>query len=104
MTTPAFPGQIWNGVVTYIDAQVAPETRTARLRVETSNPGRRLRLGMYVDVVVRDAAPFGIIVVPKSAVQTVGSQSVVYAADAAKSGRIRRLRGDSRSGPLPELP
>jgi RND family efflux transporter MFP subunit len=100
MTSAAFPGQTWKGVVTYIDAQVAPETRTARLRVETSNPGERLRLGMYLDMVISDAAPASVTLVPRTAVQTVGNQSVVYVAHGQQGGRFveRSVRLGRTSG------
>jgi RND family efflux transporter MFP subunit len=88
MKSPAFVGQTWTGVVTYIDTQVAPETRTARVRVETPNPGQRLRLGMYLEMVVSDAAPARAFVVPRAAVQAVGNQNVVYVADQQKAGRF----------------
>jgi cobalt-zinc-cadmium efflux system membrane fusion protein len=49
--------------------------------MELSNPGQRLRLGMYVDLQLSAAEPpvggTGV-TVPKSAVQAVGDQTVVY--------------------------
>lgn len=97
VTSAAFQGQTWNGVVTYIDTQVAPETRTAKLRVETSNPGERLRMGMFVDVLVGEASSVNVLMVPRSAVQTIGSQNVVYVADESHAGRF--LERAVRLGP-----
>lgn len=88
MTSPALPQEGWKGAVTYIDPHVAVETRTAKLRVETPNPGERLRLGMYVDMAVDDPAPAKALMVPRTAVQMIGSQSVVYVVDPAQSGRF----------------
>ena len=87
MTTTALPGQTWRGTVSYIDPQVVPETRTARLRIEVPNPGERLRFGMYLDVVLSDTAPANVLLVPRTAVQTIGTQSVVYVEDARQGGR-----------------
>ncbi len=67
ITSPAYPGTDLRGRVDYIDPQVQPETRTAKLRAEVPNAGNRLRFGMLV---------------PKGAVQTVGTQSVVYVSTA----------------------
>ncbi|MGE5836557.1 MAG: efflux RND transporter periplasmic adaptor subunit [Acidobacteriota bacterium] len=105
MTSAAFQGQTWNGVVTYIDTQVAPETRTAKLRVETSNPGERLRLGMFVDVLVGEASSANVLMVPRSAVQTIGSQNVVYVADEGHAGRFleRAVRLGPASGDKTEV-
>jgi RND family efflux transporter MFP subunit len=66
------------GRVDYIDPQVQPETRTAKLRAEVPNAGNRLRFGMFVDVSIGARAPRAVVMVPKTAVQTVGAQSVVY--------------------------
>jgi cobalt-zinc-cadmium efflux system membrane fusion protein len=92
MTSPAFKGQTWTGAVTYIDTQVTPGTRTARVRVETPNPGQRLRLGMYLEMVISDVAPLEALLLPRTAVQTVGNQTVVYLADQKNAGRfVERL-------------
>jgi RND family efflux transporter MFP subunit len=87
------------GRVAYIDPQVRPETRTARLRIELPNPGRRLRLGMYVDVVV-DGATMSGPVVPRGALQSVGSRQVVYVADPSMAGMFveREVRLGAAAG------
>jgi membrane fusion protein, heavy metal efflux system len=51
ITTPAYTGRQYRGVVSYIDPQVTPETHTAKVRVAVDNTGLALRLGMYMDVV-----------------------------------------------------
>src|SRR5262249_18410553 len=47
VTTKAYPDLALRGHVSYIDPQVNPDTRTAKVRVEVPNPGERLRLGMF---------------------------------------------------------
>ena len=78
ITTPAYPGMDLRGRVDYIDPQVQPETRTAKLRAEVPNGGSRLRLGMFVDVSIGARTSRPVVMVPKGAVQTIGAQSVVY--------------------------
>lgn len=78
ITTASYPGLELRGRVNYIDPQVQQETRTAKLRAEVPNAGGRLRLGMYVDVSIGARAPRPVVMVPKTAVQTIGSRSVVY--------------------------
>jgi cobalt-zinc-cadmium efflux system membrane fusion protein len=78
ITSTAYPGMELRGRVDYIDPQVQPETRTAKLRAEVPNAGNRLRFGMFVDVSIGARAPRAVVMVPKTAVQTVGAQSVVY--------------------------
>jgi RND family efflux transporter MFP subunit len=78
ITTMAYPGLELHGRVDYIDPQVQPETRTAKLRAEVPNSGNRFRLGMFVDVSIGSRTARSVVMVPKSAVQTVGTQTVVY--------------------------
>jgi RND family efflux transporter MFP subunit len=99
VTSPALGSQALVGRITYIDPQIAPASRTARVRVEVPNPGGRLRLGMLVDMRVGTGTAAETVVVPRSAVQTVGRSSVVYVADTRRPGtfseRSVRLGGAS---------
>jgi len=88
ITTASYPGLELKGRVDYIDPQVEPQTRTAKLRVEVPNAGNRLRLGMFVDVNISERSPQPVVLVPKGALQVMGAQSVVYVADAREHGRF----------------
>jgi membrane fusion protein, heavy metal efflux system len=88
ITSTSYPGMTLRGRVSYIDPQVQPETRTAKLRVEVPNESGRLRLGMYVDAHIGEGSPRQGLFVPKSAVQIVGSDTVVYVAVDAQQGRF----------------
>ena len=100
VTSAAYPGLALRGRVSYIDPQVQQETRTAKLRVEVPNAGSQLRLGMYVDVAVGEAAERTGVFVPKAALQIVGSDSVVYVEDEAQRGRFieRKVEVGDASG------
>ena len=78
ITTAAYPGLELRGRVNYIDPQVQAETRTAKLRAEVANRADRLRLGMFVDVTIAGRGGQAVVMVPKTAVQTIGTQSVVF--------------------------
>ena len=86
VTTAAYPGLLLRGRISYIDPQVNPETRTAKVRVEVPNPRGELRLGMYAEVVVAGAPGASVPVVPRSAVQNVGDRTVVYLANPKEPG------------------
>ncbi len=88
VTSGAYPGVVLRGRVSYIDPQVQPETRTAKLRIELPNAGERLRLGMFVDAQVGESEPRSGVLVPKAALQAVGSGTVVYVADERENGRF----------------
>jgi RND family efflux transporter MFP subunit len=100
VTTKAFPDAVLHGKVSYIDPQVNPETRTAKVRVEVSNPKQELRLGMFADVSIEGAGPAATTVIPRTAVQNVGDRTVVYVADSSRPGRFieREIRLGDRSG------
>lgn len=82
VTTDAYPGRVFRGQVTYIDANIKTETRTAQVRVELENPGQILKIGMYVNVafgsmgMAERTAP----VVPAAAVQMINNKRVVFVA------------------------
>lgn len=82
VTSDAFPGRVFRGHVTYIDPQLDETTRTGKVRVEVSNPGRELKLGMYVRVALGSVggAERTVPVVPAAAVQEVNGQRVVFLA------------------------
>jgi RND family efflux transporter MFP subunit len=106
ITTPAYPGREYRGVVSYFDPQVDPQTRTAKVRVALDNPGFALRLGMYMDVLFTSPAGAKVAVVPKQAIQSIGSTSVVFLPVEGESGRFlqRSVKiGDETSAGLSVL-
>jgi len=100
VTTKAFSDTTHHGKVSYIDPQVNPETRTAKLRVEVSNAKHELRLGMFADVSIDGAGQGAVATIPRTAVQNVGDRTVVYVADPKQPGRFieREVRLGDRSG------
>lgn len=76
----AFPGQRFEGRISFMDPVIDPRRRTARVRVALSNPDRRLRPGMFVQANVSgvesgDAQP---LLIPAAAALFTGRRSVVY--------------------------
>jgi RND family efflux transporter MFP subunit len=103
VTTTAYPGLAVKGQVSYIDPQVNPETRTAKVRVEVGNPRREFRLGMYADLQVDDVQGAESLTIPKAAVQRLGDRQVVYVAVPNQAGRFveREVRlGPSATDPM----
>jgi membrane fusion protein, heavy metal efflux system len=80
LMTLAYPDLTLRGRVTYIDPRVDPQTRTAKVRVEVSNPEGRLRLGMYVTMTFSTPGGERDVAVPRAAVQTIGGRQVVFVA------------------------
>jgi RND family efflux transporter MFP subunit len=69
------------GRIAYIDPRVDPAARTAKVRVEVANPAGALRLGMFVSVSFTVPSTAGAVaVVPRAAIQAIGTRSVAYVA------------------------
>jgi len=100
ITTSAYPDLMLHGRISYIDPQVSPQTRTAKVRVEVPNPRGDLRLGMYADVVIAGAAGHSVPVIRRSAIQNIGARAVVYLADPKEPGKFieREVRVGAESG------
>ena len=77
ITTDAYPGEIFEGRVTFIDPTVDSETRTVKVRTEFTNPFQKLKPNMYVEA--RIGAPVNdALVVPTSAILQTGKRAVVW--------------------------
>lgn len=75
---PATPDTPRRGRVAYIDPRVDAVTRTAKVRIEVPNRGD-LKLGMFVSVTIAGPGQ-RVVVVPRTALQTIGERSIVYVA------------------------
>lgn len=80
ITFNAFPGDVFEGKVTFAYPEVAMTTRTVKVRIELANPDGLLIPGMFASVEV--AAPSGeaVLTVPDSALIDSGSRQVVLVA------------------------
>ena len=73
----ALPGASRTGRITYIYPTLNAETRTARIRVALSNPGLRLKPGMYATIRIEGASSSALSV-PRSAVLSTGERNLVF--------------------------
>jgi cobalt-zinc-cadmium efflux system membrane fusion protein len=73
----AYPDTMFGGAITYVGAVIDPTTRTVTARADVSNLEGRLRPEMFAGVtVVTDEQ--AVLSVPRTAVQQVGSRTVVF--------------------------
>lgn len=68
----------FRGKVLYLYPEVSRDTRTLKVCVEVPNPGRRLRPGMFADVVIEGSPVENAVIVPDSAVIRSGTRNVVF--------------------------
>ncbi len=74
----SFPGREFSGKVEVIYPEINKETRTARIRVELSNPNLILLHDMYVDAQIDTGSGEPVLSVPDSAVMDTGSSQAVF--------------------------
>jgi Cu(I)/Ag(I) efflux system membrane fusion protein/cobalt-zinc-cadmium efflux system membrane fusion protein len=72
------PGEPYRGKVLFLYPEVSRDTRTLKICVEVPNPQRRLRPGMYADVVVQGPPVRNAVAVPQSAVIRSGERNIVF--------------------------
>ena len=79
-TVPSLPGKSFSGRINFIDPSVNPATRSVGIRLETANPGRKLKPDMFASGKVTARLPLNepAITIPKTAVLWTGKRSVVY--------------------------
>lgn len=53
MTSTAYPGEVFNGKISFINPYIDERTRSVKIRVDVPNPEGRLKPGMYVDALIK---------------------------------------------------
>ena len=79
-TLQALPGSSFSGAIRFIDPVIDPTTRVAKVRVEISNPGAKLKPEMFATGIFKsNLKDFSDkLVIPRSAVLWTGKRSIVY--------------------------
>ena len=97
--TESYP-DVFHGRISYVAASLDPNTRTLQARIETSNPGQKLKKDMYVVAMVDAGTIQNAIAVPDSAVlRDSENQPFVYVETAGNQfGRRTVSLGDSIKG------
>jgi len=72
----AYPGETRQGRIDYIFPTLDAEARTVRVRISLSNPGSRLKIGMFANLKIAGSAT-GALIVPTEAVISTGTRDVV---------------------------
>jgi Cu(I)/Ag(I) efflux system membrane fusion protein/cobalt-zinc-cadmium efflux system membrane fusion protein len=87
MALAYLPGNRLNGKVLFIYPYLNAKTRTAKIRLQFSNPDYQLKPGMYADIYLKASLGDDALVVPKEAVIFSGVRRLVYIA--LGDGRFR---------------
>jgi Cu(I)/Ag(I) efflux system membrane fusion protein/cobalt-zinc-cadmium efflux system membrane fusion protein len=73
----ALPGEDFTGEIRFIEPEISPKTRSARLTLEVPNPRGRLRVGMYATVSFEPIAARSAVTLPSQAVIRTGDRDLV---------------------------
>src|SRR5271157_3979978 len=97
--TDTYP-EVFHGRIAYVAASLDPSTRTLQARIETNNPGEKLKKDMYVVATVNAGVIPNAIALPDAAVlRDTENQPFVYAgASSNKFGRRSVTLGESLNG------
>ena len=97
--TDTYP-EVFQGRISYVAASLDPNTRTLQARIETNNPGEKLKKDMYVVATVNAGTIPNAIALPDAAVlRDSENQPFVYAmASSNQFGRRSVSLGESSNG------
>jgi len=97
--TETYP-EVFHGRIAYVAASLDPSTRTLQARIETNNPGEKLKKDMYVVASVDAGTIPHAIALPDAAVlRDSENQPFVYAAESSNQfGRRSVTLGESMKG------
>jgi len=100
-TIQALPGVGYSGNITFIDPVLDPVTRIARVRVEISNQGGKLKPEMFATGIVKANLNEykDKLVIPRTAVLWTGKRSVVYVKQTKTDESIFKIR-EIELGPM----
>ncbi|HVP07871.1 MAG TPA: efflux RND transporter periplasmic adaptor subunit [Candidatus Acidoferrum sp.] len=91
MTLTAFPGEQFDGAVSFMYPTVDEQTRTMKVRLQFSNPGMKIRPGMYAEVAVLQQGGNEVLAVPHDAVMDGGRTKYAFAVTEGKHFEPRLL-------------
>jgi membrane fusion protein, heavy metal efflux system len=97
--TDTYP-EVFRGRISYVAASLDPNTRTLQARIETNNPGEKLKKDMYVAATVNAGTIANAVALPDAAVlRDSENQPFVYAAAGSNQfGRRSVTLGESLNG------
>lgn len=94
-TINSYPGETFEGAISFVDPILDTQTRVATARVEVGNEDDKLKPGMFASGIVKNSGrgtDSEKLVIPKSAVLWTGKRSIVYVVEELNSSVGFKLR------------
>ncbi len=99
----AYPGETFDGRVSYIYPTLNADTRSVPVRIELANPGLRLKPAMFVHVSLPAGSAAPVLTVPSAAVLDSGTRRVVLVERGEGRFEPREVRLGARSARYVEV-
>ncbi|MGI4863343.1 MAG: efflux RND transporter periplasmic adaptor subunit [Janthinobacterium lividum] len=93
-----FPGQQFAGKIDRVAGSVTPGTRAETVEIDISNPGEKLKPGMFASATIPIKAPQSSLFVPKSAVVSTAERTYVIRVVGGKTELVDVQKGDENAG------
>jgi membrane fusion protein, copper/silver efflux system len=87
----AYPGEHFQGRVSYVYPEVRMDTRTARIRISLANPAGRVKPGMFATVQLESPISESAVLVPRDAVMHSGTHDMVFVEEGPGVYRARQV-------------
>lgn len=88
----AYPGDRFQGRVSYVYPEVRMDTRTARIRISLANPSGRVKPGMFAIVQLESEVGERALFVPRDAVMHSGTHDMVFVDEGHGVYRARQVQ------------
>jgi membrane fusion protein, copper/silver efflux system len=102
MTSNSYPGELFEGTVSFIYPTVSEQSRTLKIRIEFANPSLRLKPGMYAEVEIEGEGT-GVLAVPADAVMDGGSHQYAFVVHGGTHFEPRMLKIGRRADDYMEV-
>jgi RND family efflux transporter MFP subunit len=79
----AYPEELFSGEVSKVSPLVNPDSRTAPTEISISNPGHKLKSGMFARVKIAVKEHRNALIIPRKAVLEKGKKKVVFVVEGA---------------------
>jgi RND family efflux transporter MFP subunit len=93
------PGKDYQGRISYIYPYLDEKARTAKIRLEFSNPGLELKPGMYATVYLQGKTIPNALVIPNEAIIRSGERNVVFVSRGEGRFEPREIKIGETGGP-----
>ncbi len=99
----AYPGEAFQGIISYVGDVLDPATRTMQVRLKVANTVGRLKPEMFASIRIASEPAFDVLVIPEAAVQQDRDRSFVFVQQEVGVFESRTIRLGSRNGTVAEV-